>query len=49
MALALMINQLNAENFNSSNAAEGAVLTANGTGGASWEAAAERFSGQEVW
>lgn len=37
MAMALMLQELNAENFGSGEADSGDVLTANGSGGASWE------------
>ncbi len=39
MAMALMIQELNATNFGSGNAADGEVLTADGAGGAGWQQA----------
>lgn len=38
MAMALMLQELNAANFASGNAASGDVLTADGSGGADWQA-----------
>lgn len=40
MAMALMLQELNAANFSSGNADSGYMLTADGSGGASWEAPA---------